>query len=237
VNAKFFQQLLLVLALLSRIVTSSHAQVAFRNLNFEQANLPAIPAGQYGGFVPANQAFPGWTVTDGFEGLNVFQNNISGGEATADILGPDWQGEGALQIISGNYTAVLQSGEVTRGIVSAMLEQTGTIPITAKSITFDALGSVTAGALAVSFGGQNLTFVPLAAGPNGSELYGADVSSYANQTGLLIFSDNPVGNVNFTATVLDNISFSPNLIPEPQTWSLLLCGAGAIALRRRGIKV
>jgi hypothetical protein len=95
--------------------------------------------------------------------------------------------------------------------------------MTAKAVLFDASGSVTGGALTAAFNGQNLPVFTLAPAPN-SEEYGVDISAYAGQTGLLSFSDNPVAQ-NFSGeVVLDAISFSPNVIPEPSTWALMLCG-------------
>jgi hypothetical protein len=200
----------------------------FTNLAFESANLSVIPGGQFGGFVPIASALPGWSGTDGFDAITqVFQNNISGGQVSVDILGPNWQPQGDFQIIAGNYTAVLQAGDATQGHVSATLEQTGLVPGFAKSLLFDAAGSVTGGAFTIAFNNQNLPFVALGAAPN-SEEYGVDISAFAGHAGLLSFSDNPVGQNFFGAVLLDNISFSPSPIPEPSTWALLLCGAGLL---------
>jgi len=211
---------------------SVQAQGTFTNLNFESASLTPVPAGQYGGTVSASQAFPGWTVTDGYEPLQVYQNNASLGTAVADIFGPDWQAQQGFEVISGNYTAALQAGEVSRGIVSAILEQNGQIPANAKSITFEATGETTGGFLTVGFNGQNLPYIHIGSGQNGSEVYGADVSQYAGQSGTLAFSENPVGQNNFPSAELDDIVFSTNSIPEPSTWALVLLGAGIFGATR-----
>jgi hypothetical protein len=64
---------------------------AFTNLNFESANLTAVPAGQTGGSVPIGQALPGWSGFLGSEALTqVLQNSTFLSLATIDILGPDW---------------------------------------------------------------------------------------------------------------------------------------------------
>src|ERR1022692_4493887 len=74
---------------------SSTIAQTFQNFDFESANLPSIPAGQYGGEVSASAALPSWTVYLGTDQQSqVLQNNYDLGSATVDILGPHWNASG-----------------------------------------------------------------------------------------------------------------------------------------------
>ncbi len=223
-----------IMLIVGFFVTSASAQ-SFTNLDFEAASLASVPAGQFGGPVPISQALPGWTGSDGVDTLTqVFQNSFSLGQVSIDILGPNWDSSqtGFFSVIQGHYSVALQAGDATQGHVSAILEQNGFVPLATKALLFYAAGDVSSGFLTVGFNGQNLPIFTLAPGPNDSEEYGVDISAFAGHSGLLTFSENPVGQSFFGAVALDNISFSPNVIPEPSTYALMLCGAGLFGLRQ-----
>jgi hypothetical protein len=208
---------------------SSHAQ-AFQNLDFEAAQLTPIPSGQFGGSVPILSAIPDWT---GFLGTTpvtqVLQNSFTLGNASIDILGPQWNFGG---IIEGRYSVVLQPGRGPNGgglpsDVSASISQTGLVPPEILSLEFKAevFDSFT-----VSLGGQLLSIVPLATGVNYT-LYGANIPlSMVGQNETLVVTALAGPN---TTDYFDSFVFSPNLVPEPQTWSLLLFSAAVLALKRR----
>src|SRR5438876_9729900 len=81
---------------------------SFQNLNFESASLTPIPTGQYGDYVPITNALPHWTAYIGTNQVTqVLQNNMTLGDASIDIFGPQWF---TNQIIQGRYTLELQSG-------------------------------------------------------------------------------------------------------------------------------
>ena len=108
-------------------------------MDFESANLNPVPPGEFGGLVPIDQAFPGWT---GYAGTNqvsqVRQNAATIGAPSLDIFGPNWTND---IIIEGFYTAVLQPGvNPPNPAVSASLAQTGLVPATAKSIEMKVVG-------------------------------------------------------------------------------------------------
>jgi hypothetical protein len=140
------------------------------------------------------------------------------------LLGPGWVGGvGVVNVIGGNYTAYLQPGAAQNTSIS----QTGTIPSDAESLTFKLWQPGFAKPILVSFAGDTLSPVLLGAGtsPSGQAytLYGVDVAPFANQTGALEFTAQANG---FNTALLDDISFSTTVVPEPS--ALILTGiAGA----------
>jgi hypothetical protein len=210
---------------------ASHSQVAFQNLDFEAAFpaiLPTSPAGDY----TVTTAFPGWTVYYGgppdgsiAQSQTTYQL-VSTGETFVGLVGAN--GPAGFSAITGRYSALLQGG-VTAS--DASIRQTGMIPVATESIQFEAYTQSASGPLLLSLGGQNIPYQALASGPN-YILYGANISAFAGQTEALEFSalEEPGANNNWE---IDSIIFSPNTVPEPQTWSLLLLSAATLALKRR----
>src|SRR6266404_6353367 len=81
---------------------SIHAQGSFQNLDFESANLSPVPSGQFGGEVSSVDAVPGWTCFLGTTQITqVLQNNLTLGNASIDVLGPDWNNFSGINIIEG----------------------------------------------------------------------------------------------------------------------------------------
>jgi hypothetical protein len=206
------------------------SQGTFENLNFESATLSPVPAGQFGGEVSSLDALPGWTCYIGpYQVTQVLQNNLTLGDASIDILGPDWNFNNG--IIEGQYTVVLQPGDGNQGngnfgYVSASISQTALVPANAQSLQFKAAIS---SPYTVSLGEQNLNLVVLGSGPNYT-LYGANIpSGDTGQSEALAITALAGPN---NADYFDSFVFSNQEIPEPQTWTLLLCGAGALSLWR-----
>src|SRR5438309_2314 len=83
-------------AILSFLVGSlspynGESQGTFVNLDFEQANVPDVPAGQFGADVAVSNGVPGWAIyLGGFPENSMLHNNLSLGAAAAAILGPQW---------------------------------------------------------------------------------------------------------------------------------------------------
>jgi hypothetical protein len=100
--------------------------------------------------------------------------------------------------------------------VSISLAQTGMIPLGTHSVTF--WGNI--GGLQITFAGQSLAFTQTGSTPN-YNIYAADVSAFAGQTGQLLFSLPPYVN----SASLDNIQLSPSQVPEPTTFALPALGA------------
>jgi hypothetical protein len=190
-------------------VSQASAQGTFTNLGFESANVPVIPPGQFGGMVMVSNAVPGWTVYIGAAPQSaIYLNNISLGGALVAIFGPEWYTD---QILDGSYTVSLQPSSAGPPVTTA-IGQTGTIPLGSESMRFYAEGST---GLSVTFAGHSIPVQPLRTGTNYT-VYGGDVSSYAGQTGELLFQG---------GGLLDKIVFSTQSIPEPSAGSLVALAA------------
>jgi PEP-CTERM motif len=206
---------------------SSQAQGTFQNLNFEQAD--PISAGNplepY--LVTAASALPYWTVTfGGVQQTDIFYNDPSAGSPMVTLLGPgDVYYNGP---IDGDYSVLLQGGE--EPFVPASISQTGLIPAGTQSLLFEAVRlGAPVGQLQVLVGNQSLALTEVGTGPNYT-LYGASISAWAGQTEELTFSA-LTSNSGQNNLEIDDISFSPNAVPEPSTWALLLMAGAAFGVR------
>jgi hypothetical protein len=217
---------------------STHGQGVFQNLNFESANVPPSGRETYPNFVPVGLALPGWTAYVGAaQQTQVGYNAPANGTASITLIGPTWNAAdtaGTLGIIDGNYSVDLQTGAnpLNNGTtVGASIEQLGAVPSNAQSLQFDADETTP---LSVTFNGNELLPIVLASGLSADGVpyttYGANISAWAGQTGELEFTAD-VSHDNFV--VLDDISFSPQSVPEPSPLALTGVGALAFALYRR----
>jgi hypothetical protein len=185
----------------------------FINLNFESANLTGYSQGNT---IPAANAFPGWTVNAQY--ITYDAPSLSG--ASISIMDINGYPPGPIQ---GNYWAFLATGLVPQTDVTISLSQNGTIPAGTESMTF--WGNL--GGLQISFGGQAIAFSETGSTAN-YNIYSADVSALAGQSGQLLFSL-PAYTSNAT---LDNIQFSSSPVPEPSTLGLAALGGAVLAWRR-----
>jgi hypothetical protein len=229
-----------IYALYSATSFSVRAQGTFQNLDFESANVPASGPEPYGTFVPVGSALPAWTAYLGAGQMTqVGYNSPTLGTATISLYGPTWNssdvGLPGIGIIDGNYSVVLQSGAVPNNPgfgESASIEQTGTVPSLAESLEFKAFA---VGPFSVSFAGNALDPIALSSGQGEDgmtyTLYGASIAAWAGQTGELEFTSD--FDAHFPYLVLDDISFSPQSIPEPSPLALTGVGAVLVALCRR----
>jgi hypothetical protein len=211
------------------LASEIHSQSAFQNLDFESAhNLPATPSGPV--YAPTTNALPGWTVSDagGNPETQVFYNGVSVGTALVTLVGTN--PFGSQPALDGNYSATLDAGQNSTGFGSAAIYQTGIIPGIARSLTFEAAYDVAA--LQLSVGGQNVPFYVIGISPAFST-YGADISAFAGLNEQIEFTETSTPSDRFGTVYLDGITFSPNSIPEPQTWALMFCGAAGWFLMRR----
>ena len=222
---------------LAIVSAGAHAQGTFVNRNFESANLVNPPAPAFPTLVAFNDAFPGWT---GYAGTNqltqAWNNGVSGGAALITLVTPNTATGGGYfgssnSVISGTFTAVLAAGIGSSGAVSVSLAQNGLFPADAQSLLFS-LGDLSViNDLSISFNGQQLPFYVLSGGPN-YNVYGADISAFAGQSGELRFTANPF-TTPFSKAYLDDIFFSNQPIPEPSALSLLAAGALLLCWRLR----
>jgi hypothetical protein len=210
---------------------STLAQGTFQNLNFEQASIVPI-SGQPFAVTVAN-ALPGWTVDYG----SVQQTQISyndpllGGETWVTLYANGYPG-GPVPVIDGNFSLLLQGGEVNGLPASASISQTGQIPSGTQTLLFEEAGSPTfpPEPAEVFIGDHQLSLSSLGSGTgNGVSytIFGGNISAWAGQAEQLTFSS-PAGNY-----LIDDISFSTQSVPEPNPLALTGAGALLFALYRR----
>lgn len=202
----------------------AHAQGTFQNLDFENGTFIPIPGDPYGR-VEFSAAMPGWT---GYVGTNqidwILYNGLFFGTAGIGI----WDAaHPAFGLPHGQYYLLLQNGTQfpngSGGLVSSAIAQTGTIPSNTQSIRFLTADQLAAPFL-VTFNGTPLTFYQLGADLGGAQIWGANIASYAGQTGELRF---------LGPGFLDFIQFSSQPIPEPGTVGFLCLGALLLGWRFR----
>lgn len=199
----------------------------FINFNFEQAQISNLTTNSYGVFGLA--VCQGWTAYHNGEVVPYLDyNDLTLGSERVGLEGTN--NARGLPAIQGKYF-ILLGGSSESFPHSAAIGQTGMIPSDAKSLTFQ--GSVFGPAI-VTFNGQVLPLVVVGNIPNYA-IYGADVSSYAGQTGELLFTGlggsalNPSSIGGF---ILDNLQFSSTPVPEPNTLALAALGTLIFCWRR-----
>ncbi len=217
-----------------------NAQQNFENLNFEAATLSTPITGPITGaeYQPITLVLPDWTATLGtIQQTEVLENDLTSGSASLDIFTSTMQYPG---VIDGSYSIVLQAGANPQGgtsLVDASLWQDGTIPANAMSLQFKVWSVYPTANFTVSFAGNSLSPVGLSSGqtPSGEtyELYGANIATFAGQTGQLDFTALANNGVNLGNIELDDITFSPTAVtPEPGTLALVVMGGAAMLVRR-----
>jgi hypothetical protein len=197
---------------------------SFVNLDFESAQISGYPPE---GTFPIAIALPGWNgyafgSTHGTLPITeVYYEDAGLVIPTANISLEDTNSR--LAPVQGNYSVLFHGTFSDHIRISAAIGQTGQIQADAQSLLFSGgfSGQVT-------FDGQPIAYTAI--GSVGQyTIYGGDVSAYAGRTGELLFST-----PNFNISILDDIQFSSQPIPEPS--GLALFGAGTLFLgffRRR----
>jgi hypothetical protein len=150
----------------------------FVNLTFQEATITPDPSSPYYPYaVYSSSAIPGWTTSGCFLGANdIFYNDLSTGSTCITLVANG----GALSPIDGAYSILLYGG-TTAAVAS--ISQTGLVPGSVDSLLFKAqYDGPPGGSLAVSLGGQDLSFSALMTGSNYT-LYGATIpNGLAGQT-------------------------------------------------------
>jgi len=187
-----------------------HSQ-GFVNLDFEDATI--VLNGYY---YNVADLFPGWTVTAPYityDSPSLSGNSISIMDANGYPPHP----------IQGVYFAFLASGNTPGTGVTISLSQNGTIPLGTESMTF--WGNL--GGLQITFAGNSLAFTETGSTAN-YNIYAADVSAFAGQSGQLLFSLPAY----LSSATLDNILFSSSPVPEPSVFALTALGGLLFGFRR-----
>ena len=187
-----------------------HGQGTFQNLDFEAAKIVMVDGTTYN--VATSNALPGWSASSVSGSLGVVSYNIFTFIPTVGLYGSN------SYAISGNFSVWLSYG--------GSISQTGLLPETTQSLLLkegtDPPFFISAN-LELSFNGAPLPLVIVSNAPN-FVLYGADIAAFAGQTG------------NLTVTgggLLDDISFSPAVVPEPDAVLLVITGAILFIFHRR----
>ena len=118
------------------------------------------------------------------------------------------------------------------------LSQPGLVPLNAKTLLFKAFFPGTGPNLAISLGGQPLSYSLISSGTGYGE-YGADIHQWAEQTAELTLTALTQRPHQFDEyAFLDSIEFSPTQIPEPSSFSMVVLVATLYFgnVFRRGIK-
>ena len=192
--------------------TSVRAQGTFQNLDFEAARLVFLGPGSP--LIATTNALPGWTATFGTSQLSQV-SYVGGIFGSVELLGLSGSA------IDGSFSAVI-GGDAT---ASASIRQTGLVPTDARSLQFKVkFSGAVPNEMEVWLGAESLALVPLGA-PRGYFLVGADISSFAGQTETLSFSGG--------LFALDDIEFSPQLVPEPSVLALAGAAASLLLCRRK----
>ena len=201
---------------------------AFTNLDFEHPILPLVPV--FGGVVPTGKAIPGWTAyLNGNPQSWIAFDGVTLGGAMVSLQDTNATFEGT--VIQGNYSVLLLSS--TAGTqTSASIGQTGTIPITAETLSF---WGQNVGGMLITFNGQPLSFMAISNTLNYTTIYGADISTYAGQTGQLLFTA-LISSSFSTGGDIDNIQFSSIPIPEPSAFAVAVLGALTLGYHYRRIR-
>jgi hypothetical protein len=203
-------------------------------LNFELANIPALPSGQ-DSLEPIASALPGWTgyIATGQQS-QVLHNTYNLGLPALGILGPSWNN--LPGVIEGSFSAVIQSGfnYPINTRQSAGIAQTGLIPASANSIQMkvQAFLATDMSQLNVTIGGQNVTMVPILS-TSSYVLLGGDVSTFSGLTRELSITSLPTPTHPNHSFVVDSIVFSNQPIPEPNTFGFFALGAALLGWRSR----
>jgi len=228
-------KLALLILILTFATLSAKAQGTFQNLNFESAGVPAGTA--QGSLVPVSEAFPGWNAYFTSSSATVPAPQVSydfvslGGAAISLV------DTGSVTPIQGNYSAFLFGGANSPEVggqdgqlYSATISQTGTIPTGTETLLMDARSFGASPVVAID--GQPINMIPLQTFANYT-LYGGNISTYSGFVETLSFTEPSSTTVAPTELLLDNISFSPQAIPEPSPFVLSGIGGLLFALYRR----
>ncbi len=204
------------------VVLATGAQ-SFSDMDFESIGASQIAAD--GIWLGWSLAAPGWQHAQGGDSVFVYHNTPPQSSYAqyyflADSASKLWQplaGQFSLGLVSGHFNRTDPSSPW----VSAFIEQEGMIPTGTKSLTMLATGD-----FSVSINSQPVTMVAL-----GNDLYAGDVSDFEGQLASLRILNS--SSETQDPVFVDNLSFSPQLVPEPSTLTLLGLGAVGLMLRKR----
>jgi len=186
------------------------------NAEFEEAIV--VPNDPTYGFLDWNLAVPGWNHSEGGDTSIVYWGSEHLGisqyyllmDATSPFYAPGTQlaGDYSLAFASGHFT----TADINSPWVNAYISQNANIPSGAHSIQMLATGP-----FQVFVGGVAVPMYAL-----GGNSYGGDISGFAGSLAEVKIMN--TGTTVHTPTVVDNILFSPAVVPEPSSIVLVIAG-------------
>jgi hypothetical protein len=217
------KQRVVIFAVVMGSISNTYSQGAFQDLNFEEATVIPVQIG-----ISATAAFPGWQTSIS----SVSLDGLSTGGAAISLINND--SSAGTTPLDGNYSAYLFGGGLAPNLFSALISQTGVVPLGTESIQLDA--SYFGAPFAVMVGGTTIDMVPLDTFVHYT-LWGGNLpASMAGKTETLTIIEPPPTGTPPSGMELDDISFSPNPItvtPEPSPLALTAIGGILFALYRR----
>jgi len=199
----------------------------FINLDFEDAVVQPLPPDNI--TLEWSFAVPGWNSGLPFVYYREGPLGVEPFYLLMDSTSPAWAPGTQL---AGNYSLAFASGYAGNDPFSGLwlnagITQSGLVPSWARSIRM--LGT---GPFQVILGSVEIPMFFL-----GGNSYGGDISGFAGQTAeLKILNTASVGDVGH-GSVVDNILFSPEAIPEPSTIPFLVMGALLLGRRISDLKL
>jgi hypothetical protein len=205
---------------------STHAQGTFQNLNFESANPSGYPPNSD---LSIASGLPGWSgFYGGTQTSTLSYDGISTGGALISLV-DDSVVFDAFDPIQGSYSVYLFGGG-NNPLLSATISQAGIVPAGTMSLVFDA--KVSGSPFIVTLGGVTISMTAQQTFPTYTVYSGSIPSSFDGQFETLRFTEPPATGTQPSMFELDDITFSPNTVPEPNTLALLVMGGVALAFRR-----
>ncbi len=191
-------------------------QSTFQNLDFEQAVVQPLPSDNI--LLEWSLAVPGWSSATSFVYYREGHLGVGPLYLLMDPTSPVWAPGTQL---AGQYSLAFTSGYAGNNPsgpwVNVGIAQSGVVPNSSRSIRLLAHGTFAAtGPFQVFLGAVEIPMFSL-----GGNSYGGDISGFAGDfVNLRIVNSAGVGHLG-EGVVVDNILFSPEVIPEPSTLGLL----------------
>ena len=193
----------------------------FQNLDFDLA-FQSTPVPRASTLVADSAGLPWWTNNDVYAGY-VAYDTMSLGSVAVSIHDGLHIASGDFYPLEGRYSVMLQNGAHDVGQSgTAFIAQTGDIPDWAESISF--LGEAAYGAPTLLLNGSVIPTTVVDQWPDRNatgpvEVFAADIRAFTGKQNV---------ELRFQSTgmnTLDDIEFSPDVVPEPCTLALLVIGA------------